>query len=247
MECHADLISGTIDYIMTMEKKLKLIAKSFGLEYAPETHSYILCSRGDIVIRNFLSGCADPLYRKYGNSKIPGRWKNIQKFLGSLEFAEETSVEQACVIHRSEAEKEIWIVRKIKEPGIRAGILKFYRRVSEAMDGRDYLILIYRPKKSRKVFHEVLLHEQVHKLLDNNRIWIRSWKWSEGLTTYLSFFGFGKSRFFKNKPKATGDIMLDEYYRYACKWAKVLEGAKKPAERAGIILNQVGKINKLRN
>jgi len=124
-------------------------------------------------------------------------------------------------------------------------LLRFYKRLQNKFNSNKRLILINKPK-SNKLFKEVLLHEFIHELIDSNRINIKSFKWNEGITAYLTYYALGKQREFYKKLKSTKNKIWNIYSTYARKWTIYLKDIQNPQQRKNIILKKVKIINKLK-
>ena len=225
--------------MVDIKRKIKKLTNDFDLIYRPDKYKYILCSKEEIIIRNFLGSCPDPDYAKYSNQKTNAA-KNLLEFIKSKEFKQQLKQEHGCVISQSAIKNEIKFAKNIPDSSLRRDVLKFYYKLAHASMRES--ILIYRPKNMReKIFNEVLLHEYIHVLLEDNRIRIRSWKWNEGLVAYMFHLVLHNYRFEK-KPRPIKNKMLNVYNQYAHKWSMLLDNVYDPKERKRIILNTIKKL-----
>lgn len=150
---------------MDVDLKIKKLASKLGLFYKAAGYNYILCSKKEIIIRNFLGGCPDPSYIEYKHDP-----ELLKDFLQSSDFKRQTKQEQGCVIDKSAIKRESKKAQKIVDANLRRDILKFYLRLQKKIKKNKELALIYSPKDYEKtVFQEVPLHEYIHLLLDKNK------------------------------------------------------------------------------
>ncbi|MDO8628521.1 MAG: hypothetical protein Q7R56_02095 [Nanoarchaeota archaeon] len=228
---------------MNISPYLQKITLSFKLSTPLHHVTYLLCSPEQIILRNFLGGCPDPEYQRLGNKKPAERPKNLITFIQSLYYKKELTEGCGCVITKKEIQQEIKLAQKIPDKQLRKKMVDFYQLALKTIQQRKKLILIS-PQKDQHVFNEVLLHELVHELVDINKLRPRSWKWNEGLVTYLTFFSLNKEKKFEKKPPLTKDKMANIYDTYTHKWSVLFKHAKNSETRRKILLKQLKKINK---
>ena len=95
------------------------------------------------------------------------------------------------------------------------------------------------------MWEEILLHEFIHELMEENRLRPKSWKWNEGLVTYMTHFSFGThKKYFEEKPKATKSKMWNIYARHTYKWTLILKDISKPKERRKMMERKIKEVNK---
>ena len=195
-------------------------------------------------MRNFLCGCPDPIYIKYGNKIEKERPKMLSKFFGSSDFKRDLKKEQACIIFKKEMKKEQKIIQKINNKKLKRELEELYYDIEKKMSRDDELILIWNPsEKEKRSFEEVLLHEFIHITIKDEGIMIKQWKWNEGLVTYLTYFALGDQHKFEKKPKKVKGKMWSTYMEYAHKWAIILKNIEEPSSRRKIIVRKTREIN----
>jgi len=233
---------------MDIKKKLKEIAREFDLKYESKNKfkSLVLTKR-EIVIRVFLCGCPDPLMVKYGNKIKNQRGKNLIKYLNTEDYKKEVDNPQGCVVSREELKTELNLISGIPDIKLKRETEKIYSKIKRKMGKSDRLTLIWKPSKEEEQSEqrsEILLHEFIHELLEDNGIRLKSWKWNEGLVTYITNQAVEKLYRFKEEPKLKQHPMWNIYATYTRKWIKLLEKVDNPKKRKQAILKKVRKIRK---
>ena len=232
---------------MDIKQKLKEIAREFDLKYEPKNKfkSLVLTER-EIVTRVFLCGCPDPIMIKHRNKREAERGKNLVKYLKTEEYKKEVIKPQGCVISKQELDKELKLISKIPDKKIRKEVERIYSKIKKQIGQSNRLTLISKPLKNEKenYHNEILLHEFIHELLEENKIRPKSWKWNEGLVTYITNRAIGKLYRFKEKPKLKQPPMWNIYATYTRKWIKFLEKTDNPKEKKQVILKKIGEIEK---
>jgi len=225
---------------MNIKKELNKKIKLLGLRNKQKEYSYMVCTKEDITISNFLGDCPDPNYIKYRKLFPKNIEKSLKTYLSSKEHKIQLKYRPGRVISSSELNKEIKIIRDIKDKKLRTKLNKFYEKVRKKMNDRNKLTLVFMPsKKEKKRFEKVLIHELMHELMDENNLRMHDWRWNEGLMTYLEY----KSKEFIKKPKKEKNKMWNAYAQYAHKWALLFKDAKTPKDRYEIIKNKAKEIN----
>lgn len=233
---------------MDIKQKLKGIAREFDLKYEPKNKfkSLVLTKR-EIVIRVFLCGCPDPIMIKHGNKVKSQRGKNLVKYLNTRDYKREVSKPQGCVISKEELKTELSLILDIPDKKLRKETEKIYSKIKRKMGKSDRLTLISKPSKNEEKSEqrqEIILHEFIHELLEDNGIRPKSWKWNEGLVTYITNRAVGKLYRFKEEPKLKQHPMWDIYATYTRKWIKLLEKINSSKERRQTILRKIREIEK---
>ncbi len=230
---------------------LKRTAEEFDFKFDSRGgFKFLELSNRKMVIRDFLS--TSPKFEKYRGTNQVNRDKTPAKlvdFLNSEDYEDELKKIHGCMMSRGELEAELRLVEKIPDSKIRKESEKFYNKIKRKMGKRDRLAIIWKasrndPHKSK--WKQVLLHEFVHELIDENSIRPRGkWKWNEGLVIYLEYFSLGDFKRFESKDSFhTKDKGWNVCALHAHKWFELLKDAKTPAERRKIILKKVGELNK---
>ncbi|MEM3815180.1 MAG: hypothetical protein QW771_03775 [Candidatus Micrarchaeia archaeon] len=230
---------------------MERLAKEFGLKFRGEAFSCLFVTKEDIVLRNFLGGCPEPDYNKFGGEKKENRLKNIILFTNSKEFLNHKRIPQGCVISWFDAKQELKLAEKIPDTNLRKRMVRLYKNILQHKRRcGSGLALVFKPitKKEEKIVKGILSHEFVHQLLNNNnikfqRISENAWKWDEGLCVYMDYFSANRQNEFAKPPKPKAHL-YGVYSEYAHKWYKLLKRAKSPEMRKLIILRQLDKLRK---
>ena len=165
---------------MVLKTDLKNLANAFSLQSTKIQQNYLLCTKEEIILRNFLGGCPDPVYISYGNKKTNNRTDALIKFSKTKDFKEYCKKPQACVINRKELRTEISLAQKISDSDLKSKTLTLYTKIKNKLNKQEKLVLIWKPsKKEKTLFKEILLHELIHLLLEKNNLRLKSWKWNE--------------------------------------------------------------------
>lgn len=232
---------------MNIKSLLKRVAKEFDLKFEPKgKFNFLVLTKREIIIRNFLGGCPDPLYTKYGNRGKKGIERNLIKFLGTEDYKKYLDKTHACVISQKELKREIKFIPGIFDIRLRDEVERLYYKIKGKMGDSERLTLIWefsRNKEKNQHRKEVILHEFVHELMENNGIRPKSWEWNEGLITYIANFAQGRHKQFESLLPQGKSKMWNIYARYAHEWARLFKDAKNPTERKMIILEKIKKLN----
>ncbi len=234
-------------------KLLKKTAEEFDLKFdSDKWFKFMELSNRDLTIRDFLSTSPTLTFVKYrrtnqkNRNKTPG---SLVKFLASKDYEEEIKKIHACMMSRRELNAEIRLVEKIPDEKIKKESEKFYKKIKKKIGKRERLTLIWKTSKkdiNNSKWKQVLLHEFVHELIDENNLRPRAnWKWNEGLAVYLEYFSLGGQGVFEsNNPVFhTKDKIWNACALHAHKWFELLKNAKTPVERRRIILKKIGGLN----
>ena len=136
-----------------MEKiKLKLnkLAKEFNLNYDDnDRFKYLICSKREIIIRNFLGICPMQSYSKYHKNN-PELIEPIICFLESENYKNELENPQACILSRQNIIWESKIIEKVDDEKLIKEVQNFYKKLKKAIGKSNRLTIIWKPKKSEK-------------------------------------------------------------------------------------------------
>lgn len=225
---------------MNPHKQLRELARLFHLKYQKKRYVYLVCTKREIIMRNFIGGCPDPLYVQYGNTVKTDRPKALISFLNSKDYENELRKPHGCVVHRFELRKELNIISAIEDDKLRQEVQILYNKIQRKMGKNKRLSLIWNASRSeKKIENEVILHEFTHELLEDNGLRLGSWKWNEGLVTYMTHVPLGTYTMFEKQTKPTGKKMWDIYASYAHRWTLLLRDIKDPFERRRTINKKV--------
>ena len=83
-------------------ESIKKTAEAFGMLYDLRFFSYIFVTREEIVLRNFISGCPEYNFEKFGKT-LEKRVKNIGRFVNSSDFKKHRNDAQGCVVSKIQA------------------------------------------------------------------------------------------------------------------------------------------------
>lgn len=230
---------------------LKKVAKEFDLKFdSKNKFGYLVLTNREIIIRNFIGDCPDPIYVKHGNHDKNKIGINLVKYLKTEDYKKDISKSSGgCVISQEELKRELKLISKIPNEKLKKEVKNFYNKIKKKIGNTKRLTLIWKPSKKEEkseLRKEIVLHEFIHELMEDNKIRIRDWRWNEGLITYITNFAIGKLYRFKEKPKLKQSPMWKIYARYTRKWIKLLENIKDPKERKKIILKKVKELAKIR-
>ncbi|MCL6641956.1 MAG: hypothetical protein K6T71_01340 [Candidatus Bipolaricaulota bacterium] len=225
-------------------RQIRQVAQEFGLEYRPESYSFLFVSKRESYLRNYL---AAPMYSEFGATEAE-RVQNLEKFLNSPLYTAVTGPgsTEGCVMTREELEDEQVVIAQIANPTLRAEYEALYDKLTRHMQGR-FLTLFSWPEtewESQEGLAYMVLHEWLHVLLMDNGIFFqdrgKSWEWDEGLVTYLMAF-LGKEDLDgsgKYAPQAVAEIE-DQSHKAARRWREILKDKQTPKERRSAILQEL--------
>lgn len=233
---------------MDVKQLLKKVAKAFDLKFNTKNKFKVLVlTKREIIIRNFLGGSPNPLCVKYGNKEKNKIGVNLTNFLQTEDYKRDVNKPHGCVISQKELKEELKLIPKIPDERIKIETEKFYDKIKKKIGQAKKLTLIWKPSEKEEKSQqckEIVLHESVHELLEDNRIRPKSWKWNEGLVTYVTNFVLNKHKKFEDFPSLGTSKMWNIYVRYTHRWAKLLKNVKNPKERKQIILNKIREVDK---
>ncbi|MBM3232765.1 hypothetical protein FJZ18_01200 [Candidatus Pacearchaeota archaeon] len=196
-------------------------------------------------MRCILGGCPDPLYKKFGNTLVKNRPKALIKYLSSPYFKKELHGRHGCVISKEELNTELKLVAHISDLRIRKEMQAFYDRVLQKIGKNKRLTIIWTPRDNEQNhFKEILLHEFIHELIDDNCLRPDSWKWNEGLVTYITRYALRTHKVFEKKPSLGKDKMTNIYMQYTHKWALLFKKTHNSLERRKCIENLLRSLKK---
>lgn len=218
---------------MNVKQKLKEVAKEFDLEIDfKNKFEYLVVTRREVIIRNFLGRCPDPYQVKYGNQIKKTIPSGLMKYLQSLDFKKELISPQGCVLRRKDIVEELRHAPVISDLAVKKEVKLLYKKIGNAIGNSERLTLISKP-----VQKDILLHEFVHELFEENNIRPKSWKWNEGLVTYVTFFVLNQHWKYEKSYKRGKDKMANIYRLYTHRVAKIMKNTKTPEERKRILVN----------
>lgn len=229
---------------MNIKQKLKEIAVDFDLNFAPkDKFKMLVLTRRDIVIRVFLCGCPDPIMVKHGSKQKEKISENLVRYLKTEDYRKEANGLQGCVISKEALKEELKLIDKIPDEKIKKEVEGIYSKIKKKIGKSDRLSLISDCKKEESEQRdEIILHEFIHELLENNEISPKSWKWNEGLVTYITNRAIGKLYRFE-KSELEQHPMWKIYANYTRKWMKILEDKESPEERKKSILDKIRRLD----
>ena len=228
---------------MDIKKGLEKIAKDFDLENHVKL-KYVEFSPRQMIIRSMIGN--DPTYENYKKKYHGDLTKAILDYLNSENYKKDIMMPQACVISKHELPRDLKLVSKIYDSKLKKELENIYSKIKNNMAGKKRLTLVWKnkPKISPDyVRDEIILHEFVHELLEENKIRPKSWKWNEGLVTYVTHRQVGQLKRIVEDEESQ-DTLWYTYQTYARKWMKILGGTKSPEERKKLILRKLKVLNK---
>ena len=226
---------------MNIKLKLEKLCKNLSLSYKEKLYNNIVCEREIIIIDNYLSGCPDSRYSKYKNNNSKNKLKNIKRFFNSKEFKLEKSDKKGSKTNKKDIKWKINIINKSKiDDKTKKKLILFYKQIEKHDKGYGISIVDKETSKEK----EIILHEFIHILLESNNLRPKSWKWNEGLVTYLTSYALNKENQHKENPNKTRfkSNFFYNYCLYAHKWHLLLNHIKYSKERLKIIKEKVKKV-----
>lgn len=231
---------------MDTKQRLENISKDFYLDFNFELN-YLTLTNREIIIRNFVGDCPDTIYLDCKRRHKNNLTNALNEYLNSNDYEKEVLISQACMISKKELKKELKLINKISEIKLKGEVGNIYQKIEEKIGDKKRLTLVWKLSKSEKNSerrNEIILHEFVHELLENNKIRPKSWKWNEGLVTYITYREIDKLyRIKKSSKNYRYSEMWDIYAIYAGKWMKILEKVKEPKKRKELIINKSKKVD----
>lgn len=230
--------------INKIRENIKKLAKEFNLNYKKELYKVTFLTKKEFAILQFLIGCPDPIYTKFGGT-TGKRIKNINEFLNSKDFIKLSNKCGGNVVNIKTFQKNI---EKIKDNRIKKKSERILKKLkSESSSGVVTLTTPRTEREKKFILKTILFHEWIHVLLMSNKIYFQDikpgyWKLDEGLTTYLQI-SFEKkssdiSKIIKKKmKKSLRDSLYIIYAKNALKFNKILKNKRDPNERKKAILD----------
>jgi hypothetical protein len=225
---------------MHIEKRLKNIAKNYNLKFNFELR-YLEMEIREIIIKNFIGDCPDPVYEKYRKKNNGNLTKSLVDYLSSKDYEDESKIPQACVAIKKELGIELKKIDEIGDINLKQETKDIYSKIQEGIKNKERLTLVWknRDKNWDNQRNEIILHEFVHELLEHNGIRPKDWKWNEGLVTYITKNELNKLYEIKKVSNWRYSGMWNIYVEYANKWKKTLERIDNPEQRKNLILNKI--------
>ena len=221
-------------------EKLKKLAKEFDLKFNKKWFKYILISKRENILIEYIWMCPDPVYTKYGKSP-PVRIKNVVKFVNSKEFQDIIKRYGGQVIKKKSFDEYFFKrINKIKDIEIKGEYLRIYNKIKKALGNSNQLAILTKTSKKQEkenLRKLILLHEWIHVLLDENSLNIENnWKYNEGLVTYLQEFLGGRLNMLESNVKKIDYNFEKQYFIYAIKFRELLKNIKESRQRKKKIL-----------
>jgi|APSaa5957512622_1039677.scaffolds.fasta_scaffold21924_3 hypothetical protein len=213
-----------------MLRKIKKISKDFNLDYSKGEFKFILLTKKQIVLTNFLGGCPFKPYNQFDT---------LEKFIKSKEFKGEIKNSQGRKISREELEKELELIKKITNKKLKTELSKIYAKLKSNMVGNNLSLSSEKDK-------EIIVHELLHELIDTNNIRPISTNVNEGLVYYLTEYVLYPKNYHKKIKENAAKISKNEEWNQtrssALEWAKLLKDCKTPSERKEEIIKYQNKL-----
>jgi len=230
--------------INKIRENIKKLAKEFNLNYKKELYKATFLTKKEFAILQFLIGCPDPVYTKFGDT-TEERIKNINEFLNSKDFIKLSNKCGGNIVNIKTFQKNI---KKIKNSQIKKKAERILRKLKLESSREVVTLTIPKTEREKKfILKTILFHEWIHVLLISNKIYFQSinpdyWRLDEGLTTYLQISFEKKSSDIskiikKRMEKSSKDSLYIIYAKNALKFNKILKNKKNPNERKKTILN----------
>ncbi len=127
---------------MKLETKLKKLARMFRVECREKKIKYLACARREIIIRNSLGGCPDPLYARYGNQVGRKIARGLVRFVQSKVFEEELKKPHGSVIDKAELGKELSMIRKFPDSDLRGEVHRIYEKIQRKIGKNETLSMV---------------------------------------------------------------------------------------------------------
>jgi len=214
----------------SIKSQLKKLAKEFALKYKGEWFVYAWVSKRENVLLEYIMGCPDPVYSKYGLTEKQ-RAKNISKFLASAEFRKCLKRYGGQVVYKKE-----WNKRRF---GDNSKLLKLYNKFKKK-DAIALLTMTNKKKEKGYLMKYILRHEWIHILLKKNNIYFQKkgrkyWPYDEGLNEYMASFLDNDLANLEKHMKNEKYPMEKKYWEYAIKFRDLLKNKKGSLERKNFL------------
>ena len=233
---------------MDVKQLIKKVAKEFDLKFDQKNKfKFLVLTTREIIIRNFLGCCPDPLYVKYGNKEKSKIGVNLINYLQTEDYKKEVNEPLGCVISQRELKEELKLIPQIRNKKNKKEAEIIYNKIKKKIGQSRRLTLIWKSSKKEEKSQqrkEIILHEFVHELMEDNKIRPKSWKWNEGLVTYVTYFFLNKHKKFEDYLPLGTSKMENIYALYTHRWAKLLKDIKNSKRRKQIILDKIREIDK---
>jgi hypothetical protein len=234
-----------------VRQKIQEISKDFDLRYKEELYRVMFLNSEEFVILQFLIGCPEPYYNKFGK-RIQERVKNINEFQNSNTFLKyKKGFRGGSVLDYRDLKKFQYCINNLRDKNIIIKCNKILRKLKSFTNKTIVVITIPKTKKQQKfVLGIILFHEWIHILLFSNGIKQKKpkqWVLDEGLATYLqTYFEKKKSNISKilkqRIRKSKKDSLYKTYGKNALKFNNILKNKKDPTERKKAILDYYKKL-----
>jgi hypothetical protein len=202
-----------LDVFLELEK----IAKRLNLNFNRDWFRYIWITKEQEILTEYLSDCRDPIYEKYGHG-ISERVENIEKFHKSKDYADCIKRYGGQVINKKSLSRWKFIAKGFKDKKLKEMLLDLCNRVEKNIDSFKKIAALTETniKKEREhLMVEILLHEWIHVLLEQNNIYAKNWKYNEGLVTYIESLIKNTLEELEECEKNTGYVFQKEYFTNA--------------------------------
>jgi len=241
---------------MEIDKVLSKIARENGLVPLSKNLKYMVLPREDILVIEFLLGylqsCQVPSI-DIDKQSLAYSVSIFESFLSSDSFIKYNNDFQGCAVSPSEIKSLTRVVKRLSSRVSNENAWTVLNSIASELPKMtsQFEVLISTPLECESNdFDEVLLHEGIHVLLEENGVFFEDWKWNEGLVTYLTLKALGKTYYNGQRSmKITSPSpMLSVYYEYTTKWRKIFENQDSPNARRRIMLAEIKarKVNQVR-
>lgn len=228
---------------MDYKRRLENISKKFDLNFDFELKFLELGTR-EIIIRRFICGCPDPVYERFREKYGGDLNQSLGDYLNSKEYLKEVKTSRACVVIGKYLKFEKNLADNLCDLDLRKEVQKIYSKIEKEMGSRKRLTLVWKNdyEKYRNQKPEIILHEFVHELLEENGIRPKNWKWNEGLVTYITYAEINALEIVEAKNNKNSSEYWNIYCEYTRNWIDILEKIESPKERKKIILDKIKSI-----
>ena len=105
---------------MDARRPLKQVAKEFDLKFNQKSKfKFLVLTKREIIICNFLAGSPDPIHVKHGNKDKKKVSVNLIKYLQTEDYKKDVNKPQACIISQKGVEEQIKLVLRIPNKKIK--------------------------------------------------------------------------------------------------------------------------------
>jgi hypothetical protein len=172
-----------------MLKKLKDWAKKLNLKFDKSWFDYTWITKEQEVLTAYLARCPDPIYEKYGHDSHE-RITNLEKFYNSQDYKNCIKRYGGQMISEKSFRYYKTFISKIKNRDINKILLDFCHRIDKKIGNVEKIAVLTETKdktEKKLLLDEVLRHEWIHVLLEQNNLRAKNWKYNEGLVTYIDY------------------------------------------------------------